>query len=123
MQRFPEMLGRQQQVSVASGTRPHWSEDGRELFYLRGGPPTSVIRVTVETTDSDPPALDFGTEEVLFDWRYYMRNRPMQFYNLAPDGRFLMITTGDTDHAGSGRAEIKVVLDWFAELERLVPIP
>jgi hypothetical protein len=32
-----------------------------------------MVRVTVEATDSDPPALDFGAEEVLFDWRYQPR--------------------------------------------------
>ena len=125
VQRFPEMLGRQQ-VSVGTGHRPHWSEDGRELFYLRApnGPPRAVVRVTVESTDSDPPALDFGAEEVLFDWRYHQRSSPMPFYDLSPDGRrFLMITTGDANGDGSGRAEINVVLDWFEELKRLVPVP
>ena len=124
VQRFPEMLGRQQ-VSVGTGHRPHWSDDGRELFYLRAptGPPRAVVRVTVEPTDSDPPALDFGTEEVLFDWRYHQRSSAMPFYDLSPDGRFLMITTGDAAGDGSGRAEIHVVLDWFEELRRLVPVP
>ena len=124
VQRFPEILGRQQ-VSVGSGYRPQWSEDGQELFYLRApvGPPTAVVRVTVEPTDSDPPALDFGTEEVLFDWRYYSGPSPRQFYDLSPDGqRFLMITSGNAGDAGSGRAEINVVLDWFEELKTRVPI-
>ena len=124
VQRFPEMLGRQQ-VSVGTGHRPHWSDDGRELFYLHAptGPPRAVVRVTVEPTDSDPPALDFGAEEVLFDWRYHQRSSAMPFYDLSPDGRFLMITTGDAAGDGSGRAEINIVLDWFEELKRLVPVP
>ena len=123
VQRFPAMLGRQQ-VSVGSGSRPRWSEDGRELFYLRSptGPPGAMVRVAVETTASDPPALDVGGEEVLFDWRYQSPNSPRRFYDLSPDGqRFLMITRGDAEDAASGR-EIKVVLDWFEELKRLVPI-
>ena len=124
VQRFPAILGRQQ-VSVRGAYRPRWSEDGRELFYLRApaGPPTDVVRVTVETTDSDPPALDFGEAEVLFDWRYYAEPTPARPWDLAPDGRFLTITTGDADDTGSGRAEINVVLDWFEELKRLVPVP
>ena len=137
VQRFPEMLGRQQ-VSVGSGHRPHWSEDGRALFYLRApaGPPIAMVRVTVETTDSEPPALDVGEEEVLFDWRYYNRNSAMQFYDLSPDDgqRFLMITSVDEDgiapdrsgpRGGPGSAlnEVKVVLDWFEELKARVPVP
>ena len=125
VQRFPELLGRQQ-VSVGSGYRPHWSEDGRELFFLRApaGPPTAVVRVTVETTDRDPPVLDFGTEEVLFNWRYYSQASPMQYYDISPDGqRFLTIAAGATGDAGAGRAEINVVLDWFQELTERVPVP
>ena len=99
VQRFPDLLGRQQ-VSVDSGYRPRWSEDGRELFYLRApvGPPTAVVRVAVEATNGDPPALDFGSEEVLFDWRYYNEADPMQYYDVSPDGqRFLMITSNETE--------------------------
>ena len=124
VQRFPDFLGRQQ-VSVESGYRPRWSEDGRELFYLRApvGPPTAVVRVTVEATNGDPPALNFGPEEVLFDWRYHIQADPMQSYDVSPDGqRFLMITSNETDEAGSGRAEIKVVLNWTEELKARVPV-
>ena len=125
VQRFPEILGRQQ-VSVGGGHRPRWSEDGRELFYLRApaGPPTAVARVTVETTDSDPPVLAFGEEALLFDWRYYSPNSAARQWDLHPDGqRFLMITSGREEVDGSGRAEINVVLDWFEELKARVPIP
>ncbi len=125
VQRFPELQGRQQ-ISVGGGYRPHWSADGRELFYLRApnAPPTAVVRVTVETTNSDPPVLVFGTEEVLFDWRYYAQPSPMQYYDLSPDGqRFLVIGTGDADDVGAGRDEINVVLDWHQELLERVPIP
>ena len=47
VQRFPELLGRQQ-VSVDGAYRPRWSEDGRELFYQLAptGPPTAVVGVT-----------------------------------------------------------------------------
>ena len=112
---------RPQQVSVSGGYRPRWSEDGRELFFLRAaeGPPTDVVRVTIETIDGDPSVLDIGDEDVLFPWRYHTQNFPMRYYDLHPDGqRFLMITT---DRAQP--RQINVVLDWFEELKALVPIP
>ncbi len=118
--RYPEMLG-QQLVSDGGGYRPHWSEDGRELFYLRatGEPARAVVRVTVETIDGDPPVLDVGDEEELFDWRYHAQNSPMRYYDLHPDGqRFLMITTDRVEPR-----QINVVLNWFEEFERLVPVP
>lgn len=80
--------------------------------------------MTVETTDSDPPVLAFGEEDLLFDWRYYAPNSAARHWDLAPDGqRFLMITSGEAEVDGSGRAEINVVLDWFEELKARVPIP
>jgi hypothetical protein len=45
-------------------------------------------------------------------------NRP---YDIAPDGRFLIIRSGQED-AGVGTASnIILVLNWFEELKRLVP--
>jgi hypothetical protein len=38
-------------------------------------------------------------------------------YDVAPDGRFIMIKTPDEDQP----REITVVLNWFQELEELVP--
>ena len=41
----------------------------------------------------------------------------VDFYDVAPDGRFLMIRAEES----SEPAQINVVLNWFGELERLVP--
>lgn len=47
----------------------------------------------------------------------------MQYYDVSPDGqRFLMITSEGADAAGSGRAEINVVLNWTEELKARVPV-
>ena len=37
--------------------------------------------------------------------------------NTCPDGRFLFLKQGDDE----GRSRIRVVTNWFDELERLVP--
>jgi hypothetical protein len=42
-------------------------------------------------------------------------------YDVSPDGsRFLMVKAGSADQAP---ASLVVVLNWFEELKRLVPIP
>jgi len=47
----------------------------------------------------------------------YMATANRLAYDVAADGRFLMIKTPDEDRP----REIDVVLNWFQELERLVP--
>ena len=82
--RFPD-LGDRVQVSTG-GTSPLWSPDGTELYY-RAGP--AMIAVPVETGAS----FTAGRPETLFEGPYLddlARN-----YDLAPDGRFLMIRPAD----------------------------
>ena len=132
VQRYPERPDATPVSVVGGAYRPRWSEDGRELFYLRasisvasGGPPTAMVGVTVDTTDSDPPALVFGEEVELFTWRYYAESSPMPLYDVdvSPgEQRFLMITRDD-NMAEPGRAEFKVVQNWTQELLERVPIP
>ena len=46
-------------------------------------------------------------------------NRP---YDLAPDGRFFVIRSGQAD-VGSGTASNMILVqNWFEELKRLVPV-
>ncbi len=45
-------------------------------------------------------------------------NRP---YDIAPDGRFLIIPTGQAEAGGGTAPNPIVVLNWFEELKRLVP--
>ena len=123
VQRFPELEGKQP-ISVGGGTLPHWSADGSELFYGRGGPPDAMMRVTIEGDEGDPPSLTVGTPERLLGWRYLLPGVGIRHYDVSPEGqRFLMITTGGSADAGAGIAEINVVLNWTQELLERVPIP
>jgi Tol biopolymer transport system component len=107
VQPFPD-LGAKWKISADGGWSPRWSREGRELFYRDG---THLMAVGVETAedftatrpeplfeDSAPPWLDGG-------------------YDVSPDGqRFLMMEVEE-----EGAKEIVIILDWFDELERLVP--
>jgi len=64
--------------------------------------------------------LDFsaGRPTVLFEGQY-ATGEWYRTYDVATDGRFLMIQTEE----GQGPTQIHVVLNWLEELKRLVPSP
>ena len=98
------------QVSNHGGTAPRWSRDGRELFYTQDD---SLMRVAVATGEgfrAGAPERQFAGN---FAW-----TRPNN-YDLSRDGaRFVMVRRpGDAAPAPT----LKVVLDWFYDLDRLVP--
>ena len=95
------------------GAEPVWSPDGTELFYRSGD---QMMVVSVQTD----PTFNAARPRVLFEGSYLSTaiSLGFQYYDISPDGqRFLMIKD-----AGAGHTQINVVLNWFEELKRLVPI-
>ena len=88
VERFPD-LGGKQRISTAGGSRPIWSSNGRELFYFRELGSSS--QVWAAPIDSEP-TLTPGTPQLLFEGNYFQVGAHP--YDLAPDGRFLMIQEG-----------------------------
>ena len=110
---FPDLESGQWLVSTGGGTEPGWSSDGTELFYRAAD---GMMGVSVQTN----PSFTHGTPQVLFEdsYRTFGSGRS---YDVAPDGRFLMIT-GAAQVPGDVRPRITVVLNWTEELKRLVPV-
>ena len=78
-----------------------------------------MMAVPVDTE----PTFTAGAPEVLFEQQYYSFRRSRN-YDVAPDGRFLMIKEGSpTDDGSAPTAQIILMLNWFEELKRLVPSP
>ena len=105
---YPALKGRTA-ISTDGGARPVWSRDGHELFYRQG---TAIMAVSVRTGQefhADKPRL-------LFDGPYVGQGGDISF-DVAPDGRFLMVTG---DEASLGR-QLNVVTNWFTELQQRVP--
>ena len=70
------------------------------------------------TLGSTAARLDPGRPRELFEWRY---TADAPSYDVAPDGeRFVMIRPIE-DSSTTAPPEIRVVVNWFEELERLVP--
>jgi serine/threonine-protein kinase len=95
-------------VSIGGGKEPVWSRNGRELFYRNGNQLFAVPLTTEPTLRAGKPALLF---EAPYSYGYldWVLN-----YDVAPDGRFLMVKEGPVP-------KLQVIVNWFQELERLVP--
>jgi serine/threonine-protein kinase len=102
VQPFPGPGGRVQ-VSVAGGSEPVWSRDGRRLFYRAG---RHLIAASVATT----PAFAVTRRTALFADTYVFTQAPHANYDVSLDGsRFLMLKSA----AG---AQLTVVYGWLSEL-------
>jgi len=111
---FPNVEDGRWPISDGGGTRPLWSRDKRELFYLAPG--ARLMAVPVQT---DPGFAPGNAEEVFGGYFVGAGNAVGRTYDISPDGeRFLMIKESDET---SSTEEFVVVLNWFEELKRLVP--
>jgi dipeptidyl aminopeptidase/acylaminoacyl peptidase len=81
---FPA-LDRDYTVSADGGEEPAWSPDGKELCYRRGA---DVMRVTVPVRGE---TVSWPAPEVLFSGSHAYDDVGDQSYDVAPDGRFLMM--------------------------------
>jgi serine/threonine-protein kinase len=100
-------------VSAGGGRAPVWSHDGRELYYRNG---SAMMTVSVTTEGG----FRAGRPRQLFEGRYGVEPGGQHDYDVSPDGqRFLMVGLDDEAEP----SEIRVVLSWFEEVERLAPAP
>ena len=107
---FPNVDDGRWQVSTAVGAEPVWGPAGRELFYRTG---SEVVAVQI----SEGPPSTWGSPIALFADQYFPRQPGYsRYYDVAPDGRFLMIL--DTSVEGE---DLVFVEHWVEELNRLVP--
>jgi serine/threonine protein kinase len=107
------------QISTDAGWAPVWGPGMREIFYRSGGQVLSArIRIDGTQVMAEQPVVLFEGD--------YVTSYPTRAYDVAPDGRFLMIKSMDSagwkelfeetypDH-------IRIRQDWLEELRRIVP--
>jgi serine/threonine-protein kinase len=97
-------------VSSDGGYQPLWSRDGTELFYRRGD---ALMAAAVE------PGVEFSfsAPKQLFAGPYVQNER--HTYDVAPDGRFLMILP-ESESQAADPGTIVVVQNFAEELTRRV---
>ena len=102
---YPD-AGAKTQVSTDGGTRPRWNRNGRELFFRAGA---AMMAIDVESG----AAFRARTARRLFE-------KVSSSYDVAPDGRrFLMLKPSAAD---SDPPELHVILNWFDDLRKKVPL-
>ena len=101
-------------ISAEGGGEPVWARNCRELFY-RNGDKMMAVPITTQ------PAFRAGTPRMLFEEPNYIGGGTRADYDVSPDGqRFLMLKATEQQEAALN--QIHVVLNWFEELKRRVPV-
>ena len=95
----------------ASRIRPLWSPDGKSLFYLSNPDRFQAVSVTTQ------PAFAFGNP-VVVPIPILLTNRDQ--FDIMPDGRFLLLQP-QSETGDAAVPEIRIVVNWFEELNRLAP--
>jgi Tol biopolymer transport system component len=98
-----------QPISTGGGAFPEWAPDGRELYYLNPAGAMMAASITVEGEVLVP-----GVPEMLFPTRISRGGADVQQgrqYDIAADGRFLILTELDDDVG----APITLIQNWSPE--------
>lgn len=99
------------QISIGGGHDPHWSRDGRELFYI--APNRKLMAVAVKT---DGESFVPSTPQPLFEVRFSAQSTTISRYAVSGDGkRFLMAAEPETS---SEPPPLHVTVNWRARLKR-----
>ena len=122
VQPYPNVDDGKWQVSQGSGFSPVWSPDGRELFFLAAGPDGRAM-MAVEYA-GDPTFTPSRPRRLFTLPRRVDVGGIFRQWDVAPDGRFLMIRDEEADDDPRDGSELVYVGNWFTELtaER-VPLP
>jgi serine/threonine-protein kinase len=125
---FPEVNDGRWQISTDSGFSPAWSPGGDELYFMGSG--TARLNIATRQPNGYMMAVRVDTRsgfkasspERLFGLRDYISPSFLgRQYDVARDGRFLMLK--DVTPSGERVApQIRVVQNWFTELQRRVPV-
>ena len=114
---FPPTGEKHQASKTLLDFHPVWAPDGKSIFYVPGSS-RPVVSVPVTTT----PSVTFGRPvEVPRGPLPGLISLDVRGYDVLPDGRFLSVSQQESSRVLAG-AELRVVLNWFEELKRLVPV-
>jgi Tol biopolymer transport system component len=99
-------------------TRPLWSPDGKQIFYMLGGTVPSIVSVDVQTQ----PAFVIGKSTPL-PIDNFIQIGGERGYDITPDGKqFLALFPPGQSQSGDASLQINTVLNWFEDLKQRVPV-
>jgi Tol biopolymer transport system component len=106
---FPGPGGKNFQISTDGGSEPVWSRDGSHLYY-RNGDKMMAVDITTQ------PDFKATSPRFLFVGQYEFTDTGRSGYDVAEDGRFLMVQPVEPEQPAT---QINLVLHWFEELKHL----
>jgi Tol biopolymer transport system component len=98
--------GAQYQVSTSGGERPVWRRNGKEIYYREG------LRMMAVEVNMKVTSVEFSSPKELFE--VAAGNLFGRYYDVAPDGRFLVNTSPLAPKAQS----FSLVANWTAKLNK-----
>jgi Tol biopolymer transport system component len=102
------------QISNSGGNWPRWSRDGEEIYYRAND--DSMVSVSVHAGEG---GFSAGNPERLFDASAYVANF-FSGFDVDPDSeQFVMIEIHGAQEGAPDRSQIRFVLNWFEQIERL----
>jgi Tol biopolymer transport system component len=114
---IPPNGARYQAPKMARDFQPLWSQEGSDLYYIPSAASSHIARVPVAAERG----LSFGTPTLLpFDVGAQRLAGQTRAFDGLPGGRFIGLAD-DGAPALPSDPHVRVVVNWFVELERLVP--
>jgi eukaryotic-like serine/threonine-protein kinase len=101
--------GAKTRISTQGGSVPRWAHNGRELFFWNFTGDRQLFAVDVQPG----AAFRVGLPQALF------KAPAGSTWDVAADGKRFLV---ETPSAGSGGRRMEVVVNWFDELNRRVPV-
>jgi eukaryotic-like serine/threonine-protein kinase len=125
VERFPK-AGERYEIAVGGAINPVWSNDGSEIFYRRGILDAPRLLNSVSILETEPRFRFTAANSIAIEG--FLNHINYRDFDPLPDGSgFIMLTpvnapgSDDATAASPAPDRIRVVLNWFEELERLVP--
>jgi len=114
---FPEKDGVWEQISTDGGYSPLWSSNKSKLYYRNG----DYVVAATYVIDNGFKVID---SEVLFQDIYFNESPAEDYWDIHPDGdRFLMMKEKAAVSSGEKpQQRINIILNWFEELKKRVPV-
>ena len=120
VQPFPDPeTGEVTPISNGGGMQPEWARDTSELFFMTVDA-SQLMSVPVPESFDTP----WDVPEMLFELPFVPAGgKQSKRYDVAPDGRFLMIREDAPDPGGQGSSvRMRAVVNWFEELNNIAPL-
>lgn len=117
---FPPNGALYQAPRVSRDFQPVWSRDGAALIYVGSAVSgqAAAVPVTVQSGITFGPVATFP-----FVANAGRLSGATRAFDVLPNNTFVGVAAESVSERATGSPEIRVVLNWFEELKRMVPLP